>query len=194
MKKVYFLTTNKKKVEAANRVMNPLGVSVEGIHLEMAEGRSDEPAEIAKEKLEQAKHKVSEPLIVEDSGYFIRALKGFPKTQVHFMLTTIGVSGIIKLMEDVEDRHCEFRYGLGFCDPVSTIAKVFEFIEPGAIAREVREGTRECWTDLWKIHIPIKISSTKTLSELTPEEVSQHHEWFDTHSHWYQFAEWYSTL
>lgn len=194
MKKVYFLTTNQNKVNAANRIMNPLGVTIESVNLEMTESRSSEPSEIAQEKIDQAKKKVSGPLIVEDSGFFIRALKGFPKTQIHFMLTTIGVRGIIKLMEGIEDRHCEFRYSLGYCDPQQNISKVFSYVGPGVVSNEIREGIRECWTDLWKIYMPLETGGNKTLSELSPDEVRKDHAWFDAHSHWYQFAQWYSAL
>jgi XTP/dITP diphosphohydrolase len=53
--------------------------------------------------------------IVDDTGLFIDALKGFPGVWSAYAQKTIGNKGILKLMEGVEDRGAEFRCCIG-CD------------------------------------------------------------------------------
>ena len=64
----------------------------------MIEPRSEDLEEIAKAKVIQAYEKVGHPCIAMDSGFYIEALGGFPKTFVNFALSTIGINGILKLM------------------------------------------------------------------------------------------------
>ena len=45
------------------------------------------------------------------------------------MLETIGIKGLLKLMDGVEDRYCEFRSCLAYYDGVDM--KFFESKSPG---------------------------------------------------------------
>ena len=67
-----------------------------------------------------AKHvakRLGKPVIVEDAGIFIKALKWFPGTYSSYVQDTIGNNGILKLMSDNTDRYAEFRSAVGFCTP-----------------------------------------------------------------------------
>ncbi len=52
--------------------------------------------------------KYSRPLIVEDAGLFVDALRGFPGVYSAYAMKTIGYDGILKLLEGIENRRARF--------------------------------------------------------------------------------------
>jgi len=65
----------------------------------LPEPRSDDLREIAKEKVLFAYKKIRKPCIVLDFGFYIHSLNGFPKAFVNFVLETIGIEDILKLVD-----------------------------------------------------------------------------------------------
>jgi len=130
-KNIIFVTGNPVKILHANTALKNLGFSVVGQKLEIIEPREEEPEKVVVEKAFQAFQQLKKPLIVEDSGIFISALGGFPKTFVHFALDTIGIKNILKLMEGTEDRSAEFRQSLAYIEPGMAEPKVFSYIDGG---------------------------------------------------------------
>ena len=109
-----------------------------------------------------------------DAGFYIRALNGFPRAFANFALETIGIEGILKLMEGKEgqERSCEFRECMAYIDSTGDIAaftKAFVGRVPGTVAKEKR-GTKQPhhWSELALIFIPEGYD--RTLAELTSEE------------------------
>ena len=51
-----------------------------------------------------------------DTDFRIDELNGFPRAFVNFSLDTIGISGILKLMENKENRSCAFNECLAYHD------------------------------------------------------------------------------
>ncbi|MBI4592540.1 hypothetical protein HY733_03790 [Candidatus Uhrbacteria bacterium] len=76
--------------------------------------RSEDPTDIALEKATQAYKKFRKPLLVEDSGFFIDALGGFPMTHVKFSLKTLGIEGILRAMRGTKNRNCEWHMTLAY--------------------------------------------------------------------------------
>ena len=56
------------------------------------------------------------PIFVEDAGLFIDSLSGFPGPYAAYVYNTIHNSGILKLMEDMVDRHATFQSIIAYCD------------------------------------------------------------------------------
>jgi len=98
MNQVYFATTNKGKVNSVSNTLSQSGIEVVHYPLELPEPRSDDLREIAKEKVLFAYKKIGKPCIVLDSGFYVHSLNGFPKKFVNFVLETIGIEGILKLV------------------------------------------------------------------------------------------------
>ena len=117
MKKILFITSNNRKIEDYNRRFEPAGYHIEQLNIDINEGRSLDIKEITHLKLQQAK-KASEgnPVFVEDRGFFISALNGFPGPFVKLFLKSIGVQGIIDLMRTKTDRTAKFISVLGYWD------------------------------------------------------------------------------
>jgi len=191
MKTIYFATSNAAKVANANAALKPFGFTVKQAKIELAESRAEDPAEIALEKAKQAYKAFKKPLLVEDSGFFIHALGGFPMTHIKFSLKTLGIDGVLKAMRGAKDRSCEWRLSLAYVyAPGKT--KSFTFVEKGVIAPSPRPVVRETMSDYWRLYIPTMLNpkNTKALSDMTDAEMAEWGEYFNEHSHFRQLGKW----
>lgn len=59
---------------------------------------------------------VNKPCISLDCGFWIDELDGFSRAFVNFALDTIGIYGMLKLMENKENRSCRFTECLSYYD------------------------------------------------------------------------------
>lgn len=126
---ITFVTGNKTKILHANEAIQKFGYVTVGKRLDIIEPREENPEKVVIEKAIQAFQILKKPLMVEDSGIFIRALNGFPKTFVHFVEDSIGIINIIKMMEGVTDRYVEFRQSLAYIEQGMKEPKVFSYID-----------------------------------------------------------------
>lgn len=155
MEKIIFVTGNKTKILHANEAVRKMGYEVTGMKLEIIEPRSEDPEEVVVEKAVQAFTILKKPLIVEDSGIFILALKGFPKTFVHFALDTLGIANILKMMEGVKDRSVEFRQSLAYIEPGMEHPVVFSYVDGGfTLADKIWNEFDESAAEFDKVLIP----------------------------------------
>lgn len=106
-------------------------LEVEHVPLECPEFRNDDVGEIAREKAAFAYRATSRPLIVDDTGLFIDALRGFPGPYAAYVHDTIGNAGVLKLMEGVEDRSAHFETAIAFAREDGI--RIFRGILPGRI-------------------------------------------------------------
>lgn len=144
IKTINFVTSNQTKILHAQEALNSLNIEVVNIKLDLIEPREEDPDKVAIEKALQAIKQVKKPLIVEDSGIFIKALNGFPKTFIHFIEDSIGIAGIIKLMDGISDRSIEFHQSLAYIEPDMESPQVFNYIDGGyQIADKIWESEYE---------------------------------------------------
>ena len=150
--------------------------------------RSDDLREIAKEKVLFAYKKIGKPCIALDSGFYIHSLNGFPKTFVNFVLETIGIEGILKLV-DGKLRDCEFRNCLAYLDETLSEPVYFESSVEGSLSDFPRGKMRDYyWSKLFLVFIPK--DSDKTLAEMTYEEYQKWRTQRYKDSFATKFAEW----
>lgn len=116
-----------------------LGNEIEINHIkkEYRELRSDNPEEIAKESAKRLANELKKPVVVEDSGLFIKALNDFPGTCSSYIHKRIGLKGILKLMENIEDRTCYYKSAVAYCEPANEPISFFGQ-EKGTVAKEIR--------------------------------------------------------
>ncbi len=164
-KQIVFVTSNLGKVKSAQRDLKDIDVIQ--YEAELIEPRSNSIEEISKTKAIQAYKMINIPCISMDSGFFIEELRGFPGTYVNNALETIGVEGILKLMEGKENRKCKFRECLVYYDGDSM--KFFEAETEGKLSNEMRGlDNKENWSKLSCIFVVEKIE--KTIAELNNDE------------------------
>jgi len=136
MKKINFVTHNKDKVREFKVILGG-DFEVEQINIDYAELRSDDPEEIVKEAVKKLAEELKKAVVVEDSGLFIVALKDFPGTSSAYIHKRIGLKGILRLMEGIQNRNCGYKSAVGYCEPgkepVSFLGE-----ENGTIAEDIR--------------------------------------------------------
>ncbi len=190
MKQICFATTNKGKVSSVSIALSQYGIEVVHYPLELPEPRSDDLREIAKEKVLFAYEKIGKPCIALDSGFYVHSLKGFPKTFVNFALETIGIDGILRLV-DGKPRDCEFRNCLAYLDETLSEPAYFESSVEGSLSDFPRGEMRDYyWSELFLVFIPK--GANKTLAEMTFEEYQDWRMQRYKDSFAKKFAEWIS--
>jgi len=168
MKTILFVTSNSRKVEDYNRRFAKADYLVEQLNIDLNEGRSLDIQEITKLKLDQAKiASKNNPVFVEDRGFFIPTLNGFPGPFVKLFLKSIGIEGVIDLMKTKNDREAKFVSVLGFWDGENEY--FFEEIEEGFITNDIRKGDIRGWTEILNIYGHSSFPG-KALSELSDNE------------------------
>jgi len=139
MEEIVFVTHNKGKAKSAEKYFDNLKIST--YDFELDEPRSDDVKEIATAKVMQAYKVVGKPCIALDTGFFIEALNGFPRAFVNFSLDTIGIDGILKLMQGKENRKCKFEECLAYYDGKEV--RYFYGKHPGNLATKMQGVDRD---------------------------------------------------
>ena len=111
---IVFVTHNTGKIKSAEKYFKSLKFIT--FNYELDEPRSDDIKEIATSKVKQAYEIVKRPCIALDTDFKINELNGFPRAFVNFALDTIGIEGILKLMEGKKNRECAFSECLAYHD------------------------------------------------------------------------------
>jgi XTP/dITP diphosphohydrolase len=117
MKELFFITGNKGKVLEATEKLRPLGFSVVQNDLGYPEIQTDSLEEVAAWGVSHVQERFHHPFILEDAGLFIEALQGFPGVYSKYVFLTIGLEGILRLLENVENRTAVFRSVFAFGEP-----------------------------------------------------------------------------
>lgn len=119
MKTLYFITSNKGKVQKATQKLRPLGFSVVQKDLGYPEIQADTLEEVALQGIAYVQARFKKPFMLEDAGLFIDALQGFPGVYSKYVFFTIGLSGILRLLENIEKRRAVFRSVIAYSTPGS---------------------------------------------------------------------------
>jgi XTP/dITP diphosphohydrolase len=73
-------------------------------------------------------------LIVEDAGLFVDSLHGFPGPFSSHAYKTLGIGGLLRLLEGSRSRRASFKSAVAYCVP-SGEPRVFEGLVTGSISR-----------------------------------------------------------
>ena len=114
------------------------GISVDFVQADLLEIQSDSLVEIAREKAKNAYEKAARPVIVEDDGLYINALKGFPGQYSSHAFKTIGNAGMLKLLEGSADRSAYFCSVIAYNDGKQV--QEFEARVDGQISTSIAKG------------------------------------------------------
>ena len=91
-------------------------LDIDHVKLECPEFRHDDVGEIAREKARYAFERLNVPLIVDDTAFYIDALQGFPGPYAAYVLNTIGIGGILTLMQGKRERTAHFVTAIAYAD------------------------------------------------------------------------------
>ena len=188
-KKINVVTGNHGKVQLLQEHVSALGYEAVQVNLPIVEPQANSIEEVALSKATQAFQLLREPLVVEDSGFYINELSGFPGPFTRYVLDTIGVNGLLRLAEPLVARTCSFYSVLAYMDAAGNVHTFVDAIGSGILAREIDDTPCEdAWSDLWRVFIPVGYS--KTLVAFSGDErAALWQKWRQT-SVYTQFAAW----
>ena len=115
-KVVFFATGNINKFNEARSILGQYGIAVGMLRLKGDEIQSDSLKEIAETSVKSAYSRCGLPIFVEDAGLFLDALEGFPGPYAAYVYKTIHNSGILKLMENLNERNAKFQSVIAYSD------------------------------------------------------------------------------
>jgi len=163
MKTIYFVTSNKGKVLEAKKKLSELDIKVIQKDIGYPEIQTDDLKKVVDSGIEHVKEKLDYPFILEDAGLFIDSLEGFPGVFSAYIYHTIGCNGILKLMENVENRKAVFKSVYGYYN--NKKKKVFIGECKGFISKETT-GNKGFGYD--PIFLPV--GKNKTFAQMTATE------------------------
>ena len=181
----FFVTGNIHKFNEARLILAEHKVAVAMLKIEAVEIQDDNLENIAKVSAIDAVKKCGLPIFVEDAGLFIKALNGFPGPYSSYVYRTIGTKGILKLMENVDERDAYFQSVVAFSGPEEA-PKCFQGKVKGKISMEERGGSGFGFDPIFEPSGGRK----KTFAEMTTTEKNEY-------SHragaLRKFAKWYKS-
>ncbi len=166
---VFLATGNIHKFLEARQILSEDKIATAMLRkVHTIEIQDDNIENIAKARVDDAFKKCMLPIAVEDAGLFIEALADFPGPYSSYAFRTIGNSGILKLMESIQNRKAYFRSVVAFKSSRDETPTCFTGVAEGRITRE-EYGTQGFGFD--PIFEPLHF--IKTFSQMTTEEKNQ---------------------
>jgi XTP/dITP diphosphohydrolase len=184
---VFFATSNINKFNEARSILGQYGIAVGMLKLKGDEVQSESLKEIAQKSVQNAFSRCQLPIFVEDAGLFIDALSGFPGPYAAYVYKTIHNSGILKLMENTDDKHAKFQSVIAYSDEQTPCEPVcFDGEVKGEIITVERKEQGKSGFGFDPIFQPS--GSAKTFAEMAiPEKNGYSHRAMAIR----KFAEWY---
>lgn len=138
METILFATGNRGKVEEMQPLFNEHGFELEQVEVDIDEIDALDVEDVARRKAEDSFREVDgdQPVIVEDTGFFVEPLSGFPGAKAAFFDRTVGAEKLLDLLEDEGDREAYFKTAIAFHDGQKT--RVFS----GRIEGQVPQSPR----------------------------------------------------
>jgi non-canonical purine NTP pyrophosphatase (RdgB/HAM1 family) len=178
-----YITSNKAKIRVAEKFLSPLGVTLQGKHLDLTEIQSEDIEQIAVGKARQAFSIVNEPLFVNDAGWYITSLGGFPGPFMKYVNQWLTSRDLLAMMSGHSNKEVIFREVVCYVD--KDHIKTFVGETKGLMLEQ----------DTAPAELPsrslISLSSTgKSIAECWQEGVAS----TDNSVIWKDFSEWYATI
>lgn len=169
--KIAFLVTgNIHKFHEARKVLAQHNIATAMLNIEAVEIQDNNLKKIAITSALDAARRSGLPIFVEDAGLFVKALKGFPGPYSSYVFRKLGTKGILKLMQNVNNRRAHFLSVVAFCGAEQTSPKSFSGKVEGTIAHK-EHGRQGFGFD--PIFQP-DTESGKTFAQMTTEEKNKY--------------------
>ncbi len=116
---IYFVTGNKGKYAEARAIFGDM-IQKDIGYTEIQADTLEEVAAFGMKEVASrlaGQGRLEGPVMLEDAGLFVEALKGFPGVYSAYVQKTLGNSGILKLMEGEADRRAYFKSVVAYIEP-----------------------------------------------------------------------------
>jgi len=133
-----FVTTNAEKAAEAEAHLAP--AEVVQVDYDYDEIQSADLEEIATRGAREAYEALdgTDPVIVDDTGFFIHALDGFPGPYAAYVDETLGIQRVWELAAELPDKSASFKCAIGYADEEQE--RVFEGRVDGQLVAPRGEG------------------------------------------------------
>jgi len=108
---LHFVTSNPNKFREISELLES---NLSRIELDLHEIQTTDLHELVKFKLRQAYEHVQAPVIVEDTSLYFEAWNELPGPLVKFFLKNIGLSGMVKALDEFNNNSASAACCLGF--------------------------------------------------------------------------------
>ena len=116
MKQVLFATGNSRKIQEASETLEPYGINVKSVAIDIDEIQHKDSVEIAKAKARAAFEVVHEPVVVSDTSWAVPALGGFPGGYMKDVSAWFDADDWLALMYRHEDKTILCHEHVVYCD------------------------------------------------------------------------------
>ena len=182
MKDLVFVTGNKHKLEIAQSVLGLYDINVKNIDLNVDEVQSEDIEQVAIKSALKAAKELNTPVIKTDVGFEIEALNGFPGAFGKYVFKWLETDGILKLLEDKENRNGKAIEVLAYATP-SGDYKTFK-TETKFTIRMTPKGEGSTMDKLMEIK-----GQKDNYGSLSLEEKLKW--WKKNNNYFHEFAKWY---
>ncbi|HUN06498.1 MAG TPA: non-canonical purine NTP pyrophosphatase [Aggregatilineales bacterium] len=187
---ISFLTGNPSKLALAQRILAPFQIELTQVDLSLMEPQADRVETVVSSKAQQGYRQLQKPVIAEDSGFFIEALKGFPGPYSRYVLETLGVDAILRLMQGVPDRSCRFISALTYIDAQGQTQTFIDEAAVGRLSEQADPTPIAVYSDWWRVFIPE--GTDQPLSALPESERASLIKHWSASSVYGQFGRWFN--
>jgi XTP/dITP diphosphohydrolase len=186
---IFFATNNINKFDEAREVLQDYNVAVGMLRVKAAEVQSDSLEEIAQASAVDAFKKSNLPIIVEDAGLFIEAVNGFPGPYAAYAYKTIGNRGLLKLMENAENRKAMFKSVVAYNSRELGRPTCFVGEVAGEITKQEKRGAGKSGFGFDPVFKPANVGRTFAEMSIAEKNVYSHRALALR-----RFAKWYTKL
>ncbi|WP_414837367.1 non-canonical purine NTP pyrophosphatase [Candidatus Nanosalina sp. VS9-1] len=112
MEKVFFATSNEGKLAEMEPKFEERGLELVQVDVDVPEIDAMDVENVAEQKARdslEASELEDELLIVEDTGFYVEAIGGFPGAEAAFFADTAGAEKLLDLMRGEENRKAYFK-------------------------------------------------------------------------------------
>ncbi len=189
MATIHFVSGNRGKARVFEDCVAAAGFTAEHVELSLVEPQADTVEAVALAKAQQAFARLRAPLVVEDSGFCVDALSGFPGPYTKYVLETIGVAGLLRLAAPLSSRSCRFVAALVHVDGDGAMHTFLDDRGTGVLALEADDTPCPgAWSALWSVFIPA--GTTRPMVALSSAERDALWTRWHSHSVYAQLARW----
>lgn len=103
------VTSNRNKFEEILEVAKEYEIKLEMCDETKLEFQADNIEEVVLNSALLAYLYLKRPVLVEDAGLFVEALNGFPGPYTNYVFKTIGINGLLRLLNGIENRRACFK-------------------------------------------------------------------------------------
>lgn len=154
------VTSNVHKWHEAQRI---LGYAIERVEIDLVEVQAENVAAIALQKARDAFARLGRPVIVEDAGFELVGLGGFPGPFIKFWEKLGGLESLCRAADGLADRRARAVCALGICSDAGS--EVVEGAVDGLLALHPRGKSGFGWDAVF-----VPKGEGRTFGEMSPAE------------------------